>query len=561
MSEAYMKYVLTMHSFFEKKFVETYQVSNAKKRRKVLPYLHALYRRWYYATLVEHTPFSPANLMEAICAHFEEPTGLYPCPTLRTPTRVSGVDMQILSYTAEAHPVVADMRRLMEYCSPHVDLCEEECFTDAQALEVAELLSMNDPHYASFLLELAIQMKLLTKMPSLYVQRMQLGKKCEELLGLSDAELLHDIVNASIQMAAMGLRNSMPMPEHIFTEAFIRTLLTTPLETDEIFGRVFQIMGYDIEDLLKLSNEPMPSPESFLDPDMYDMELLSGTFVLGIVLDRFFFTPFGHFLRLIRPLYELPFEMEEEVSEYIKVCDDPQEAFVAFFAPCSSYTLTKLGLDILDIAPTPENYYDMSELPFEAMKDSLFADGDAFETFVALARHLSPLAFENKWGDIPQEIYTFRVRSESTPSVWLHLQMPDNADLRNLYEECVRYFEIKPNEEYSIFHDKTENRFAEYPSDKRASRAKKPRTTASQMKLSELDFEKMKNLIIVAHNQATPFAGEASVARLQIELLNKTDPNPQEFYPRISRMSKDMRFQAAALMDDEDEDFWDFPMF
>ena len=554
MSETYMKYVRILHSIFDEQFIEAYKGANSRKRRKVLPYLQAIHRRWYYATLVEHTPFSPANLMEVICRHYGESSGLYPLSALRTPTKVTGLDVSILSYTADCHPAVVDMRRLVEYCTPHVDLCEEECFTDAQALEVSELLSLNDPHYASFLLELAIWMKLLNRMPSLHVQRMQVSKKCEEIMALSDRELLLDMVEATIALSTYGLRNSMPMPEHIFTESFVRSLLTSPLETDEIFARVFEVMGYELEDLLEISN--MPATDG-IPPEIlgYDMELLSGTFVMGIVLDRFFFTPFGHYLRLIRPMYAIPFGLDEEVKDYVNVCEDPQEAFVAFFAPCSSYTLTDLGLEILNVTPTEDNYFNAADLPFDTMQDTIFANEQAFATFVELARHLSPLALQNAWAGA-EEILTFRVRLESEPSVWMHYQVPDNMTLQHLYDEAVQYFGLKHNEEFSFFHDKTENRFAEFPSAKRANRAKNPRKTACQTPLSELDFDNQKNLILAAYNQAKPFAHEASTVRLQLEYMKTTPPNADEYYPRVSRMSKDMKVISAERFEDE----WDFPM-
>lgn len=540
MNEVYMKYVSTLHSLFEEGFMEAYREANNKKRRKVLPYLQAIHRRWHYATLVENTPFSPANLMESIGAYFKEPPDSYPVAVLRTPSKVFGVDCYVVTYTAENHPVVADIRLLMDYCTPNIDLYESGCFTDAQALEAAELLSINDPHYASFLLELAIWMKMLSKMPSLYMQRMQPSKKSAEMLNRANEELLQDIIDAAVSMTAFGLRNSIPIPEHIFTESFVRSLLAMPMETDEIFERVFEVMGYDIEDLLEISNTPVPDGMS-LDNLDFDMELLSGTFMMGIVLDRFFFTPFGHFLRLIRPLYALPFAFCDEVSEYIKVCEDPEEAFVAFFAPCSSYTLTALGLKVLDVARNEKNYFDASELQFENMKDTIFADKLSLATFVEMAQHLSPLALA---GGLPIRVYTFRVRLESDTSVWLHMHVPDNFILENLYEEITHYFDLKNNGEFSFFHDKFENRFAEYPSAKRASKTKSPRTTACEYRLCEMDFEHMNHMILAAYNQASVFANEPPTVRLQLERLSEKAPAFGEMYPQVGRMSKNMKMKV-----------------
>jgi len=537
----YIEYLTILHSLFENGFMEAYRDASSKKRRRILPYLQAIHRRWYYATLVEHTPFTPANIVESIAAHFNEPSDKCPVVVLRTPAKVAGVDFKVLQYTLENHPAAQDMRILMEYCTPHVDLHASGCLTDEQALDVAKILSINDPHYASFLLELSVWMKLLVKVPSLHVERMQASTKSEKFLDGSNEEILRDIIDAAIQMATAGLRNSMPMPDHMFTESFVRGLLTKPMATDDIFERVFSVMGFDLDELLEASSQPIPegmSPEHF----GMDMELLSGTFVMGIVLDRFFFTPFGHFLRIIRPMYALPFAFYEEVSDYINVCEDPEEAFVAFFAPCSSYTLTDLGLKVLNIAPTSENYFDVSEVPFEGMKDSVFANERAISLFVQMAQQLAPLA---AGGRLPGAVLTFRIKLESDSTLWMDLNLPDNFTLQDLYEEIAVYFPLKHNSDFSFFHDRTENRFAEYPSAKRADKTKSPRTTADDCTLGELDFEHINSLILVAYGQGAIFTDEPQTAKLQIELRGEKPPDFDEEYPSVGRMSKKMKTALA----------------
>lgn len=547
MDDAYKKYVKILHNNFEESFMNAYRDASVKKRRKALPYLQAIHRRWYYATLVEHTPFSPANLMGCIGKYFNVAPDTYPVATLKTPSKVTGIDYHVLSYTSQKHPAVQDLRTVIDFCTPHIDLHEAGSFHDEQALEVAELLSITDPHYASFMLEISLVMKLLSKMPSLYVQRMQPSKKSGEILARADSEVLMDIIDAAISVAASGMRMSIPMPEAIFTDAFVRSLLTTPMETDDIFARVFNILGYDIEDLLDIGSMPISdemSPEHL----GLDMELLSGTFVMGIVLDRFFFTPFGHFLRIIRPMYALPFAFTEEVVDYVNVADDPEEAFVAFFAPCSSYTLTELGLEVLKTTPTENNYFDAGELKFENMKDTIFIDDYTFATFVEMARQLSSFALSN---GMPAAVYTFRVRLESDNSMWLHLQVPDNFSLAELYDEIAQHFDLKNNGDFSFFHDKIENRFAEYPSTKRAAKSKNPKPQAEECILSDLDFEHMSQLILAAYNQTFLDANSPPTVRFHLERLNEKPPDFSEEYPMVSRVSKNMRLQEDA----EDEIF------
>jgi hypothetical protein len=239
-------------------------------------------------------------------------------------------------------------------------------------------------------------------------------------------------------------------------------------------------------------------------------------------------------------MYALPFAFSDEVVDYVNVCEDPDEAFVAFFAPCSSYTLTDIGLKILGVKPTPENYLDIKELPFENMKDAIFVSEESLALFVQMAQQLAPLALA---GGFPGQVHTFRIRLESDTTKWMHLHVPENFTLEHLYEEIAEYFNLKPNGDFSFFHDKTENRFAEYPSAKRAAKVKSPKTTADKTTLSELDFEHMNMLLMNAYSQSAMFTNEPPTIRLQLERLSEKTPDWGEIYPQPGRMSKKMKEQ------------------
>ena len=543
----YVYYAHVIHSLFDQGFMDAYRDANPRRRKRILPYLQAVHRRWYYSTLVENTPFSPANFIEGICRSFEIEPDTYTVPEPRTKAKLTSIDMAVRHYTLENHPVVEDMKVLISYCSPYVDLMEEGFLSDTQSLEISRSLSIADPHYASFLMALAGQMKLVTKMPALYITRMQISKTCQETMALPGEELLRKIVDAAIALAAFGLSESIPVPERIFTETFIREILTVPMETDDIFAKVFAFLGYDIEDLLDISSMTM---DDSMDTDDLgvDMELLSGTFVMGIVLDRFFFTPFGHYLRIIRPMYVLPFDFDAEISEYMSVCNDPEEAFVAFFAPCSSYTLTDIGLEIMGVEANSKNYFDVNDImPFEGMKNTVFSCAEAFETFVEMARMLSPLSSIMGQYELPDSVYTFRVRMEEDSSAWVHIQAPDNITLGALYEEIAGIFELNPNSDYSFFHDKTENRFAEYGIQKKpAAKGKKANVKKSpDILLSDMDFDHMAHMILVSYSPALTFG--KIMTRLNLERLSVKEPEIGASYPRVSRTSSAMKF----LRDDE----------
>ena len=314
-----------------------------------------------------------------------------------------------------------------------------------------------------------------------------------------------------------------------------------------------------MEEIINLTSE-LGDPEEM---DGMDMDLLAGTFMAGVYLDKFFFTPFGHFLKLIRPLYILPYEIESEYDDYISASDDIADSDIAFYAPCSSYTLTDIGLQCFDIDKTDTNYFPAHEiLSFEQMKETIFSSDDALEVFLLVGRHLSSLREEDE--HMPEEIYTFRVRDAADKTMWAHVQVPDDATLDHLFMEIAECFLLDEDTSYVVYHDKIENRFAEYtpisPIPKRG--AKTPQNKSTQEELRSLDFTHQPHMLmlIAETNDDLGFGGmKPTPSRLQIELLHKKPPEGGAEYPRISRESKALEEQRLSLMDswldfDEDED-------
>jgi len=535
MNETPLTYIQTLNSLFEDALTDAYRITDPKKRTGILPYLQALHRRWYYSAIIEESFLSPANITEAICRHYNLSAATYPIIHRRSAAKFTGINLELVEYSLDEHPIIDDLILLVDYCTPHIDLSENETFTSAQALEFGAKLSLNDPHYGAYLLEVALRMKLLKKIPSVGVHRYKLAPGAEKKLNSTPPrELFQDIVETTINIAAKALQNLVMLPETLFTPAFIRSLLTVPMETDEIFSRIYEILGYDLEDLVDIVGASQETD----DPEDADMDLLIGTFMAGVLLDKFFFTPFGHFLKLIRPLYVLPFELETEIADYIDVSQDPEEGIIAFFAPCSSYTLTDMGLEIFDVQKSEDNYVDVTKVvPFEHMKETVFSSAEALGLFAAVAKHLGPM--RTREAPPPEEVLTFRARLARDSTIWAHVQMPPDSTLDDMYIEIAESLDLKENGDYSFFHDKTENRFAEYPAPKRAKRGTKK---TAHSPIESLDFERQKHMLLVTYNQAVPFGGDDPTVKVQIEMLNKKPAQEHYTYPRVSRIS-------SALMD------------
>jgi len=507
--------------------MDVYRATNANKRRSTLPYMQAMYRRWYYSTIVEETPMSPANIFESICHYHNISPSTYPIAYPRKKANFTGINMELKEYSLDDHHITTDLALLVDYCTPHIDLPFDNLLDEIQIDDLRQKLSLNDPHYGLYMMEIALEMQLIVKAPSVGINRYKPAHAAvAKLQSKSKQEIFDKIIESAISLAAKNLGHLMP-DENLFTISFIRSMLTNPVETDDLFDQIYDILGYDLEDLMEIMNQGLED-----DPEDVDVDLLMGTFTTGIFLDKYFFTPFGHFMKLIRPLYVLPFDLENELTDYLSISHNINEGIMAFYAPCSSYTLTDLGLDFFQIQKTDENHINVAKaIPFETIKDTILASKDSIALFVAVAGIMTPMRRHNE--DPPTNVYTFKVKMEKKAGIWIHLQVPTNATLSDVYEEIVEFMELKNNGDYSFFHDKTENRFVQYSSPKRKRSGK----SANETSLESLDWEHQKHMLLIAYNQSIPFSQEDPTVRLKLEMMHKKTADPDHEYPRVSRFS------------------------
>jgi len=402
---------------------------------------------------------------------------------------------------------------------------------------------MDDPFYATFLLDVACKMDMLHRMPSLYVQRMQVTETAETVLAQPPAALFRQIVDTVIELTAIGLQGALPMPMPMFTEEGLRNLLLEPIHTDGIFESIFGKLGYDLE--LLLDPMIMPEPDFYTDETDAAAEMMSGIFILGVAMDRLFFTPFGSFLRIIRPIYSIPFNMKNEIEMFVEALGTEDEDLSPFFAPCTSYMLSELGLQLFDAEPTEKNYFDSSMvLPPHLLSDPAFLTPFGMRLFINATRAAIPVS------ELPDSIYSFRVYREDDPDAWVTIQIPKTLTLHFLYEEIADIFCVYDDDNYSFFHGKTESPFVEYVGNK--PRARKH----TNIPLVELDFGHMSHMLLVLYKEET--------LKFALEMVDETAPNADIQYPITSEMSDKAKEKYGDTYDDEvdfDDDDFDLEEF
>lgn len=534
MTDTFTKHAEALHALFGNGFQNAMEQATPKDRNRILPFLHACYRRWYYATFIENIHFSPANMVDSFGHHTDMPPNTYLVPEAgQTPPKFTTVGFKTITYTMTEHPVVQDLALVAQYCTPYIDLNKAWGFKSPQARKVAQNLSIQDPYYASYLLDIANVMGIVAPMPGLFVQRMQVTEAAESILATPPEALFQQIVDAALQHVSVQVQNIFPIHIPLFSVDGLRDMLHNPLTIDEILDIAFGALGYDLEGIMNSCT--LENLGEILEDSYITAEMMNNIFILGVMLDRLLFTPFGYFLRLIRPIYAKPFETEKEVGQYIDTTKGKDDKFAAFFVPCTSFTLTELGLDCFQAQPTEMNFVDGKELIRKEMLEAmLFTSPEGIQMFVREARAAIPVE------EMPDSIYTFRVSPRDKPEVWLDIDIAKTDTLHNLYDEIVLDYFSDGFGGYRFYHGMEPNEFTHYPGGFTFETFRKPQlekrkqkgaTKHSHVQLMNLDFRHEENLLLIM--------GEPVPRTFRIKWLGESARNPRYDYPHLGDRSEE----------------------
>ena len=525
LNDQYGKYADFINQKFSNMFDSTIKSGGKPERVKLLYALANIYRRWYYSSLLENTYITPANLFEALAREYGHPSDLTPIVTTRTPVNYTGLTYSYQQYNKSQHPVVADLRTFVDLCRPNIVLGELDQMSEETAFEISKHLHMNDPCYAMYLLSISLELGLLVKIPSIHANHAQPIRGIEKHLSIPDKVMFDKIVKCTITYASRSLSELIPLPVPLFDQEYLVGILKEPIETDAIFQRLYDTIGVDIEDLIGL--------DIFEEMDMLDMAVISGTYLLGIVLDKFFLTPFGHYLKLIRPVYMLPFDFENEISIFLDAHIEDDDLGIAFYAPCSCYYLTEMGLEYFDMYPTPDNYLDIAnKLKFASI--AAFFTPEGYGPGVSALKQ-SDIQAISKALDRETCIYSIKVKYQTDPRLWLNIDVSDINSLHRLYLELAYYFDLDKNAEYTFFPDDTENPFIAYASPNQIRRSKKTSdTTVGSLTLDE----KQTMVLTVSYPR---MGGIKHKEKWTLEVVKVHTGKTGQTYPAVTRLGKALR--------------------
>ena len=400
----------------------------AGKPRKSLAYLApTVFVRWYYSALFSETMLSPAAIIENRKENVVPGDGFYSL-SLRL-NNVNGVRLDFKFkknyYSINDHPIYEDLKTLLGYMSPALIVEEGPSLAEKDVRALQRRLSISDKYYVIYLFELAGKLGLYTEIPSLYEKCIQ-PLMDHEFFRLPPSEMFDRIVDISCGLCAEALSLEMPVDSPEITRDRVREMISSPASVDGILADIFDAADIDINELLDAS------AHNSLDEG--DNPLLSSVFYMGIMLDRYFMYIFGHYLRLIRPLYSYPVDfrgMLNGVFNAIALESDPD---VDLFMPCTAYVHTPLGSIFFG-----RRQMDMSKYPPIPV--------DRLLNSIEKERRLSVIRL---MGSEYGTVYRLRACYNGDPSLWKIIELESSSHVTVAARHILMLFLFPPDTDFSI---------------------------------------------------------------------------------------------------------------
>ena len=247
-------------------------------------------------------------------------------------------------------------------------------------------------------------------------------------------EIFEQIVNQSIIITCELIQQMIFANQSVFSKEYVISLLKKPHITDDIFKKFFTAMGVNIESLW----EPIQNDNIIADD--YDDAIMTTSFILGILLDKYFFSIYGYFLKLIQPLYTLTSDFHKNLS-YIKGMSY-DDLTTALHSPCSTYSITKLGMEYFSVnIPPIENNLINSTISIDLLTATVLSKAldqkDDDNNSNNNIQKTNKICNEN-----PGTIYSLKVKLLDYPEYWKVFDIPSVFSLHKLHEFISDEFEL-----------------------------------------------------------------------------------------------------------------------
>lgn len=413
---------------FTNDFNSIYIHMTGRQRREIARLAPTLFVRWYYSALFQETILSPSAIIESQRENQVYGKGLYSlCLNVKN---FSGDTLDFSFsrnyYSVEDHPIYNDLAVLYRYMSPVLYLNEDLSLKEKDICILQKNLSISDRYYVEYLFRLGGNLGMYSKMASIFEPCVQPDPEFERFFLLEPEQRFSLIIDISREICASVLNSEFPYDFCVISSDTINGFLEKPRSIDDMFISIYHSIGIDLDDILKRSNDG--------DVDSMDSAVISSAYYLGILMDKYFIYIFGHYLRLIRPLYSCPVSISETVNALFTTIAMDGDRKPDLFMPCTTYIHTQLGkvLFVHD-SDKPSKH---PPIPIEKIYASLVAEKLAAQACIDT--------------DEPETIYTFRVFLDRDKHLWKKVELEGSTPLKMVYLHLMLMFSLRAKVKYSV---------------------------------------------------------------------------------------------------------------
>ncbi|MDD5944881.1 MAG: hypothetical protein PUD43_04115 [Clostridia bacterium] len=497
-------------NLFTEDFNTTYMYMTGRQRREIAYLAPTLFVRWYYSALFPETILSPSAIIESQPENSSDKKGFYStCMHLKN---INGdtLDFSFKTnyYSVVEHPIYRDLEILLNYTAPALCVNDDLSLKEKDIHALQKKLSVSDRYYALYLHLLARKLGMYSDVPSLYERCIQPDRSCPFML-LSPEEKLHTIVRVSCEICSELLNEEFPYDFCSISPDTIMEFVKNPIPIDDIFIKLYAETGIDLEEIWSKADKTELSED--------DSAMLSSVFYMGILMDRAFIYVFGHYLRLIRPLYSFPMNFREIINSLFTAIAIDGERELEIFMPCTNYIHTKLGRLFFQKADKPQ----YPPIPIDKINHSVDED-----------RHLRRLRLNSGLMDMPkQNICHFKAVLNGNSALWKKIEMDDETPMGLVYSHLVMMFIMPAELKYKVVEGKHRYKSDVIP-------YCRLETLANPLSPLGSVIEKCGGKVrIVIENGTT----------LDLELEGYKAGCPEIIYPRISEQSKELTEKEHSL--------------
>ncbi len=515
--ESYFQHSAEHHlllEHFADEFSPIFTHMEASCQDKLLEYAPILFEKWCHAALVADTLLTPANLFrwdkteafrqEALAYSMELPQ--------RDKNGNPVFSYRVLRYSLSAHPLLEDLKTLVDFCRPARPTDAAGMLSKEDQADLLALLSRKDTFYPEYLMLLARESGLIQDMPSIYSRQVQPGDL--SLLSAPLPQALRTLTKAAFRLTVRRMTNAMELEVGLLKEDFFRPYLADHCEIDRIFIDFYRLLDIEVEEIWQKNPEEL---------DEYDQGIVSSFLFTGMMLDKWFLTPFSAYFCFIEPIYYTPYRFLQVLNNLTAMLLMKHHTDAEVYSPCSYYSLNALGKALF-------------------AKEPLSEDRQALEGGYTLPKLLEMLEGELQLTTFrrmllqsrKEEIFVLHIALEQRQELWKTIESTGSMRLNEFCEDICAAFDIPCGQDYQL---------ALYPPNGLPIYYAPAVSKRAINRIDGMIFEDL-SLQVGDSMRLQPFSAKGKTLRLT--LTEKKQADPFVIYPRIKAQSHAMTAEEQA---------------